>query len=195
MSFLLNLRRLQENRVLLKLIFSHQSCRCFWKRLISFFLLCKNDLKNACLIWGLVDFYISEKNLSGVFKKKRQNQSINHTNDIIYFYMSYTYRVLHDAYSILGGIQGKKKRRCSSQNKIISKKFYFKTDCLKFWCPKSDMGNPNWVEGRIQDDFSFLIKIFKKNQFLRLLKKDLVHLYFGGKKLLCQEVYSIKKRQ
>jgi hypothetical protein len=41
----------------------------FWKRLISFFLLCKNHLKNACCLWGLADFYISEKNLTGVFKK------------------------------------------------------------------------------------------------------------------------------
>jgi hypothetical protein len=46
------------------------NCRFFWKRLISFFLLCKNHLKNACFIWGLADFYISEKKLSGVFKKK-----------------------------------------------------------------------------------------------------------------------------
>ncbi len=46
-------------------------CRFFWKRLISFFLLCKNHLKNACFLWELAGFYISEKNLSGVFKKKR----------------------------------------------------------------------------------------------------------------------------
>jgi hypothetical protein len=44
-------------------------CRFFWKRLISFFLLCKKHLKKARFIWGLADFYISEKNLSGVFKK------------------------------------------------------------------------------------------------------------------------------
>ncbi len=36
-------------------------------------LLCKNVLWNARIIWGLADFSISEKNLSGVEKRRSQN--------------------------------------------------------------------------------------------------------------------------
>ncbi len=57
----------------------------FWKRLISFFLLCKNHLENVCFIWGLAHFSISEKNLSGVFKKKNGRMvQIRHMGVVIY---------------------------------------------------------------------------------------------------------------
>jgi hypothetical protein len=48
---------------------------------------------------------------------------------------------------------------------------------MSFWnVPRADMGNPNWIKGRIQQNFEKFVVFSKNLQVLRLLKNVIKEL-------------------